>query len=413
MKLTRLALAMAAAAVVSTPALATNGTAMIGVGAQSVATGGTGTAAFYGSENVIVNPGLIGKSEGTEFAFGGTLFKPSVTNDGNNPNGGKTTSSADTFVIPSVSLASRINKNLTFGIGMFGTSGMGVDYSDASLTGADRGLMQAQSNLQIMKFVPTLAYNQNNFGIGFSPVIQYGSLDINYVIPNGTGGLTADKHVGSGMASDLGMGFNIGGYFDINKDLTVALAYESAISMKYKNQLSTASQPFVDFGILSSAFSDTLEQPAVIKAGVSYNLGNITLTGDYKQIQYGSAKGYKDFNWQDQNVIALGAKYSGAGYWIGAGYNKADNPIKEMSSTATGGLATNMFNNLFFPATTESHITIGGGYSLTKHVAIDAAAFIAPEVKTAVTVSDMAGGTATNTSTHSQVGYTVTVRYNF
>ncbi|MBD3727759.1 MAG: outer membrane protein transport protein [Moraxella osloensis] len=407
MKKTKLALAITTA-VFATSAMATNGTNMTGVGAQSSAMGGTGVAAFYGAENVIVNPAIIGKAQGTEFSFGGTLFKPSVSNDGSYAAGGQTDSDADTFVIPSVSLASRINDNLTFGIGMYGTSGMGVDYSKA--TGATQsGLMQAQSNLQIMHFVPTLAYNEANFGLGISPIIQYGSLDINYRMDPGTGTQT----YGTGMASDLGFGMSLGGYFDINKDLTIAASYTSAISMKYDGQLSTASAPFVTFGMLPQAFSDTLEQPAELKAGIAYNMNNITLTGDFKQIRWSEAKGYKDFNWQDQNVIALGAKYTGNGYWVGLGYNKADNPIKEMGAAETGGLATNMFNNLFFPATTEQHYSIGGGYNLTKNVALDAAIVIAPEVETSVVVSDMMGGTTTNTTKHSQQAYTVSVRYNF
>ncbi len=421
--MTKVALAVSAT-IFASSAMATNGTNMTGVGAQSSAMGGTGVAAYYGAENVVVNPAMIGKSTGTEFSFGGTLFTPSVANDGSYAAGGTTDSTADTFVIPSVSLTSRISDTLTFGIGMYGTSGMGVDYSTA--TGATQaGLMQAQSNLQIMRFVPTLAFNKDNFGIGFSPIIQYGALDINYnmggkaaayygapgyeAIPQG--GFT---NIGKGAASDLGMGYSLGGYFDVNKDLTVAASYTSAIAMKYDGQLSTASAPFAVLGALPEAFADDLEQPAELKAGVAYQMDNVTLTADFKQIKWGDAKGYSDFGWEDQNVIAVGAKYQGNGYWVGAGYNAADNPIKPMAADAAGGLATNMFNNLFFPATTEQHFSLGGGYKLTKAVAIDAAIVIAPENKTTVTVSDgTPTGTTTNTTTHSQAAYTVSVRYNF
>ena len=417
MKKTKLALAISSA-VFASSAMATNGTNMTGVGAQSSAMGGTGVAAYYGAENVIVNPAMIGKSTGTEFTFGGTLFKPAVSNDGSYAAGGTTDSDADTFVIPSVSLTSRISDSLTFGIGMYGTSGMGVDYSKA--TGPTQsGLMQAQSNLQIMRFVPTIAYNEDNFGIGFSPIIQYGALDINYDMDGaGAGGLGIPaggfQTIGSGMSSDLGFGYSLGGYFDASEDLTLAASYTSAISMKYDGQLSTASAPFVAFGMLpiGGAFADDLEQPAELKAGIAYKMGNYTLTGDFKQIKWGDAKGYSDFGWEDQNVFAIGAKYQGNGYWVGAGYNKADNPIKEQAITGDG-LAINMFNNLFFPATTEQHFSIGGGYNLTKNVALDAAVVIAPENKTSVTVSDMAGGMTTNTTKHSQNAYTVSVRYNF
>lgn len=412
MKKTKIALAITAAVMVSQPVLATNGTNMVGLGAQSAAMGGTGVAAYYGAENVVVNPGLIGKAVGSEFAFGGTLFQPKVTNTG--VAGTEETSTADTNLIPSVSLVSRINEELTFGIGMYGTSGMGVDYSKSAMH------LEAQSNMQIMRFVPTLAFNQDNFGVGISPIIQYGSLDINYEMGDPTaacpGPSCGPGNVGKGMASDLGFGFSLGGYFDITQDLTLAAVYTSAIKMKYDGQLSTASQPFEDFGMLTSAFGDELEQPAELKIGAAYTMGNMMYTADFKQIAWGSATGYKDFGWEDQNVIALGAKFSGNGYWAGVGFNTGNNPIKEQAATTAHGQTVNFFNNLFFPATTETHISVGGGYSLTSHLTVEGAIVMAPEVKTTVTGPDLVGGSpagADNTTTHSQMGYTITARYNF
>lgn len=423
--LTQNMLATAVAALFIAPAaFATNGTNMTGVGAQSVALGGTGVAAYYGAENVIVNPALIGKGTGTEFAFGGTLFKPNVNNNGLG-GGADTTSSGDTYVIPSISLSSRINNSLSFGIGMYGTSGMGVDYGNEKAANK-AGLFQAMTSLQIMRIVPTIAYNTANAGIGFSPIIQYGALDINYVTPPSFG----NQRVGAGMASDLGFGFSLGGYYDITKQFTVAAAYTSAIDMKYRDQLSTASSPFVG-QTLQSGFADQLEQPAEVKIGAAYTMGNIMLTGDFKQIRWGEAKGYKDFGWEDQNVIALGLKYSGKGYWIGAGFNKADNPIKKFSGTpaamtpqaigsAAEGATKNMFNNIFFPATTESHFSVGGGYDITKNVTLEGAIMYAPEVTSTVDTTMLTSNPATmtinpstNTTKHSQMAYTIQAKYKF
>ncbi|RUM91655.1 MAG: aromatic hydrocarbon degradation protein [Thiomicrospira sp.] len=411
MKKTRLALAIATAAMVSTPVLATNGDSLIGLGAQSRAMGGTGTAAFFGSENALTNPGLLGKSEGTEFAIGGTLFKPSVKADSTVAGQTSPTSANDTNIIPEVSLSTRLSENLTFGLGIFGSAGMGVDYQD------DPKLFKAYSNLQLMKFAPTLAYNADQFGIGFAPVIQYGSLDINYQNSSG-------NTVGNGMSSDLGYGFNLGGYFDITNNLTLGLSYQSAIDMKYKNQITTAAS-----GFNLTGFSDNLEQPAEIKAGVAFTTGSLMLTADAKQIKWGSAKGYKDFNWKDQNVFAVGAKYSGNGYWAGIGANYGDDPISKLDESKTaaqGGYknqATNMFNNVFFPAIVTTHVTVGGGYSLTKNLAIDGAIVYAPEVNKTINTGAVSGALTSNNTmaadatkektTHSQIGYTVSLRMNF
>lgn len=434
-KLTQNMLATAITTLFIAPAaFATNGTNMTGVSAVSSALGGTGTAAYFGAANVIINPAMIGKGDGTIIGFGGTLFKPSVSNDGGNPAGGKHSSSADTFVIPSVAISSRINNNWSFGIGMFGTSGMGVDYSGypAGATDMTRGLFKAQSTLQIMRIVPTIAYNSGNFGVGFSPIIQYGALDVNYDA-SGIGG----ARFGSGMSSDLGMGFTLGGFYDVTKQFTLGAAYSSAIDMKYKNQLNGQTGAASNFGLTN--ITDQLEQPAEIKVGAAYTMGNIMLTGDFKQIRWGEAKGYKDFGWQDQNVIAVGLKYTQPGYWLGVGFNKADNPIKALPATsmmnpgeANNG-AINMFNNIFFPATTESHFSVGGGMSLTKNVSIDGAVVYAPQVTTTVNTTALSQGMAfqgagggaagmaaaagvgntSNSTSHSQIGYTVSVRYKF
>lgn len=424
-KMTQNLLAASVATLFIAPAaFATNGTNMTGVGAQSVAMGGTGVAAYYGAENVIVNPAMIGKGAGTEFAFGGTLFKPNVQNNGLG-GGADTTSSGDTYVIPSISLSSRINNNWSFGLGMYGTSGMGVDFGNEKAANK-AGLFQAMTSLQIMRIVPTIAYNTTNAGIGFSPIIQYGALDINYTTPPTFG----SQRVGAGMASDLGFGFSLGGYYDITKQFTVAAAYTSAIDMKYRDQLSTASSPFVG-QTLQSGFADQLEQPAEVKLGAAYTMGNIMLTGDFKQIRWGEAKGYKDFGWEDQNVIALGLKYSGKGYWVGVGFNKADNPIKKFSGTPTAmtaqalgsaaeGATKNMFNNIFFPATTESHFSVGGGYDITKNVSLEGAIMYAPEVTSTVDTTMLTSNPATmtinpstNTTKHSQMAYTIQAKYKF
>lgn len=398
MKQTRLALAVAAAAMISQPVLATNGDHLIGLGAQARALGGTGTAAFFGSENALTNPALIGKMQGTEFAIGGTAFMPRVEADATTFGATKSKSDADFSVIPEVSLATRINDQLVFGLGIYGSAGMGVDYRD------EAGLVKGYSNLQLMKFAPTLAFNDGNWGIGFAPVIQYGALDINYEMDPGPG------NVGNGMSQSYGLGFNLGGYFDVTPALTLGLAYQSAIDMKYKDQISNAGDNFN----LNGMFGDNLEQPYEIKVGAAYTLGSMMYTADYKKIGWGSAKGYKDFNWEDQNVFALGAKYTTNTYWLGVGYNYGKDPIKKFSGADYASQATNMLNNHFFPAVVESHFTLGGGYSFSENLAVDMAlTYAAQKTKTVDTTFVSQGNPSEHKVTHSQLGYTLSLRMNF
>jgi len=418
MKLNKLLLALAASGL-ATSAFATNGDTLIGLGAQSRALGGTGTAAFFGSENALTNPALLGKSKGTEFAFGGTVFMPDVEATSNvaTPPGSSAsqTSEADLSLIPEVSLSNRINDNWTLGIGMFGTAGMGVDYRDTD------ALFNGYTNLQLMKFAPTAAYNSGNFGFGFAPVIQYGALDINYRQDTNADGIT-DTTVGNGVSSDIGFGFNLGAYWDVTKDLTLGATYQSAIDMEYDGQITTAAGGFM-LPAMGVNLTDHLEQPAEFKVGIAYTTGPWMITGDYKLIKWGSAKGYEDFNWDDQDVFALGVKYTGNGYWVGAGYNYGKDPIKVLPNAATmptayTNQAINTFNNHFFPAVVESHFTVGGGFSIGKNSMVDMALVYADEVDktidtSVITAAFGGSGATSHTVTHSQLAYTISVRMNF
>jgi long-chain fatty acid transport protein len=378
-------------------AYATNGDEMMAVGSQSTALGGTGVANYMGADSMWANPAMLGKSKGSEVVGGVNVFKPMVTNDGFFGNA-TTGSSVNNSYIPDLSYASRIDDSWSYGVGMAGVSGMGVDYSSASTP-----FLKAQDNLMGLRVMLTLAYNGSNYGIGLSPIYQLSSLMLSY---DGSAYGYATVNQVKNTTSSSNAGYLVGGYFDVMPSLTVAAAYQSQIQASYGTQISAAAS---GFGL---SFTNDLYQPAQIKAGVSYAVADaVTLTLDYKQIQWSQANGYKDFNWQDENVYALGAKYSGGGYWLGLGYNNSNNPIAALSGSTSAGAATNMFNNLFFPAVIQDSITLGGGYDLTKSFALEGAVVYSPEVKTTVSISKLTGGS--NTTKHSQEAAEVSLRYKF
>ena len=387
-------------AAVSPLAYATNGDEMMAVGAQSTALGGTGVANFMGAESLWANPAMLGKAKSSEVAGGVNLFKPKVTNTGM-ANNGAGSSTADTSYIPDISYASRINDSLTYGVAVAGIAGMGVDYTGASPT---LGLISAKSSLSILRVVADVAYNTDNYGIGFAPIFQSGSLMLSYF--NGQWNNQAQN-----KDSSTGFGYSIGGYYNATTAVTVGAAYQSRIAAKYGSQISDGGAKFGLTG--ASAFGDNLDQPAQMKLGIAYAApGNITLTADYKVIQWGSAAGYKDFNWKDQNVVAIGAKYAGSGYWLGLGYNHGNDPIAATANDTYRNAAINIFNNLFFPAIVTNSYTFGGGYDLSRSLAIEGAAVITPEVAKTVAISQIPGAT-TNTTTHSQQAFEVSLRYKF
>ena len=76
-----------------------------------------------------------------------------------------------------------------------------------------------------------------------------------------------------------------------------------------------------------------------------------------------------DQNWEDQTVIMLGGQYMvNKDIAVRAGINHASNPVPDKSL------------NPLFPATIESHITAGFGWTMAPGQLIDVAVTVAPEV---------------------------------
>jgi long-chain fatty acid transport protein len=411
---------VAALALGSTSAFATNGDHMMALGAKATSMGGVGIATAFGAESALANPALI---KGNEITFGGTLFMPSVEFQGetNNPMDPSKfqTSDTDLSMIPSVGFSYDVNDKFTWGLGMYGTAGMGVDYRDDvamyndgtgmpgglenAYMGAMNGTNQLSTALQIMKFALPMSYRPiSGFSVGIAPVVQYGALGMSYnngaytASADGAGGLNYNNvRTGAGTSDDLGFGYEFGISYEIS-GATIGAVYKSAIDMEYANQISEAT---ANFGL--QGFSDNLEQPAEIGIGVSYTMSGNTIALDYKNIAWSSAAGYEDFGWDDQNVIALGYEYKAQKWSIRLGYNHSNNPVVEQNGAAglgaTGptnykGAVLNYFNLAGFPAIIEDHYTIGGSFNISEKTSIDLAYVYSPEVSESFDTSAMTQG---------------------
>lgn len=384
----------AAVALSATSAFATNGDNLIGLGAKARGMGGAGIAMTHGAESGLINPAMITGVQGTEISFGGTIFMPKVKTDMGDGTGSHE-SAADLSVIPEVAIAQKASDNFYWGIGMFGTAGMGTDYRNANAN------MAMVTNLQLMQFAVPLAYKANGFSFGIAPVLQYGSLDINYDTTALGGGPSTTK----GVAQDFGFGYNVGAAYEIS-DLTVGAVYKSKIDMTYQGQISQAL-----FDFTGTLGSDHLEQPAEMGVGLAYKMGNSTIALDYKKIKWSDAKGYKDFKWEDQSVYILGYEYAENNWALRAGYNHAKSPIKDQG---VAGSLYNVLNLLGFPAIVENHYTVGGTYAFSKMTSLDLAYVYAPETsqKYAYQIPPMPGASTIETK-HSQQGVSAQLNFKF
>ena len=460
---------VAALALGSTSAFATNGDVMIGQGAKSRAMGGVGIAKSFGAESALANPAMINSVENMEVSVGATFFMPTVkfnSNAGANafpPElGGAYPGSAtvgaqqsknDFSVIPEIYFGHKINDSFSYGVAIAGTAGMGVDYTGLAGTANDNGAFNMETNLQLLKVAVPLAYSVAGFTIGVEPVLQYGTLQMNYLRGNPTptqpDGSDAFIPSDNPNSASTGFGYEVGLAYEIS-GLTVGAVYKSEIEMEYKDNIASATKHFgfspdangVPQGIASGDF---LNQPAEIGLGLAYSMKGNTIAFDYKNIQWGNAKGYKDFGWENQNVYAVGYEYATKSWAVRLGYNYGASPIAEQdgsSMAADGGKgyengAKNFFNLAGFPGVVEQHLTLGGGYQITELVGLDASMIYAPEVSNSFDTTGMtqglvyqgalkqgapaeqaqqaAGAASASTAdvTHSQLGFTVALNFKF
>ena len=376
---------VAALALGATSAFATNGSTMIGMGAKTRGMAGIGIGMGHGSESTLSNPAFIAniKSD-TDVSFGGTLFMPDVesTNTLASPAGvgptNTSTSKADTFVIPSISIAHKVNDNFYTGVGMWGTGGLGVDYRDTSASAVGGSQLQMVTSLALMQFGVPMVYTTGSMSVGITPIIQYGTLDINYANP-----MTGDGNVGAGVGSDISLGYNLGLAYT-TKGLTIGAVYKSKIDMEYDGQLAAALTPMT-----GGYANDTLSTPCEYGVGVSYNTGGHTIALDYKNINWEDAAGYKDFGWEDQDIFVIGYEYATDKWAIRAGYSDTDSAVQDNSGKgldpATVPNLTNTMNAIGFPGNIETHYALGGSYNVSKTVSVDLAYVYAPEVTSSFT----------------------------
>jgi long-chain fatty acid transport protein len=357
---------------IAAAAHATNGDNVIGIGPIARSMGGVGIAAPQDAISaVFANPAAMcfgAYCPGSEFNFAGTLFRPKpeakVSAGGINASAH---SDEKVYAIPAIGISAPITTSprpLRFGLAAYGVSGLGVDYRDTDLDQSVPGFggfpLVAGSNtqLQIMKFAPALAYQPTErLSLGLALHIDYSSLDL-----------------GDGSTFNYGYGYQLGTIYRVTDAISLGASYVSPQKVKYENVLSTGN------------FSQNLEleSPQQVGFGVAFTLfDKLLLEGDVKWLNWSDAQGYHEFDWDDQWVYALGAQYEVIPkLFLRAGFNYASNPVKRhqnfngtTTTTVQGTTLPTYYYETFriigFPAIVEYHVTAGIGYEFSPKFAIN------------------------------------------
>jgi len=129
-----------------------------------------------------------------------------------------------------------------------------------------------------------------------------------------------------------------------------------------------------------------LESPQNLAFGVAFQPNTrLLIEGDVKWINWGDADGYKDFEWDDQWVFAVGAQYKATPKLVlRLGFGYAEQPIDTKAQVSAGprsvqGYALpfgqtqfSAFKMLGLPAIVETHVGVGIGYDFSDTLSLNA-----------------------------------------
>ena len=376
------------AVVLAIPAMATNGDNLIGVGPISRAMGGVGIAAPQDAISaVFANPAAMCFGPfcpTSQVDFAGTLFMPDVKAKVSGPAGPapgmgiggtiKDDSDDEVYAIPAIGISVPITDGLSppdwrFGLAAFGVTGLGVDYRESNLdqpgyypftdydptAPGDGPLITGEyTQLQSMRFAPAFGYQRNaKLSFGLAGIVEYSNLDL-----------------GNGSDWDYGFGLQGGAIFRPINDLSLGLNIITPRKLEFEK--------VADFDNSGSLDDLDLEAPLEIGAGAAYMFNQFIIEADVKWINWSDADGYKDFDWNDQWVFAIGGQYQPIPkLFLRAGYNYAKTPVddndgfdgrstkKVQGKVIPSEYYYETFRLIGFPALVEHHVTLGIGYEFT------------------------------------------------
>jgi long-chain fatty acid transport protein len=257
-------------------------------------------------------------------------------------------SDSDLYLIPSGAVALRMNERVTFGMGMAGLSGMGVDFDDVMPAAPTN--QAVVTTKQFYKIAPGFAWEVNDrLALGAALNIDYQSL----AMYNNNMQLPQNQVYGYGATFGL--------TYDLNDQVRLGASYITQQEMDA-----------FKWNTLAGRFEMTMDAPAQLAVGAAWRPGEDWLVEfDVKHIAFSDVLGDVKvktpagtstiaFGWDDQTVFALGVQRRlSPKMTVRAGLNYGESPIgPEDVGTNVGSLAV-----------TETHASVGLTRDFTERVA--------------------------------------------
>ena len=401
-KAMRLGVAVAAAlsCAFAGSAMATDGYQLIGIGQYAVGMGGAVVAAPDDPLSAAIsNPAGLAMIK-PQAAFSAEIFNPTrKTNLGF----GEIGSHSNVYGIPAIGwVAPAFGDGIVFGGGVYGTSGLGVNYLQPNVMGPAyqyvknnqvqspsptlaEGVAQAYSSITFIQMAPSIAMKVNSHlavGASLNIAAEQGSFQQTfspYSPAIGSKGLNA--YVGGGLNLSTpswayGVGLTLGALYKVNDMVTLGFTYKSPmIFTPLTFQGGPQAAPSANGGEIQGAsgqYSGHLNYPQQIAMGLAIRPTSrwlVSVEGQWINWHntlntfniYGPWQGTNvvalPLNWRNQWVANIGTQYDLTNWLqVRAGYTWGSNPVPNSSAAIAA--------NTIFPAIVQNAITFGATQKL-------------------------------------------------
>lgn len=329
-----------------------------------------GSAALANDPSVLMsNPAGITQLKGIQISANAQVILGNLrfSRDSNNQFGGNEGGNSLEY-LPGASLfiSHQIDERSTVGFGMYGNFGLALDYDD---DWAGRYFTQEAAIIGV-SLQPTWAYKfTDDLSIGIGPRIMVGYYRTEMAINNNLLGL-ADRPDGQleYKDTDVGVGVNLGGLYQVNPRTRLGLAYTSKVKLEFDDNphLSDINNPLLNAALRRlevDALELDLNVPQTVTASIAHELdGQWTLLGslgwqDWSEFgdvgvdvdaNGGGTSRTVDRKYKDTWHASIGAMYQATPQWrysVGLGYDSSavddedrtvDNPMGEAWRLAAG-----------------------------------------------------------------------------
>jgi long-chain fatty acid transport protein len=330
----------------SSSAWATNGYQLIGVGSYQKGMAGATTAAPHDAMCALSNPAGMALI-GSRADFNMEMFNPNRRADLSSFGGAANEGGSRLYGVPAIGwTAPAFNRtDVYFGGGMYGTSGLGVDY-DVFNAGAF-GQADIYTAIQFWKMAPTVAGRvTDRLTLGVALNADYQSVEINEAF-RGITLVGAPSVVSLNLSRSpgtFGLGTTIGAMYKVSDRVDVGFAYSS--QQYFQN---------TEYRLPSGAVTNF---PQATGTATNASAGRFDLDMNFPQ-QWALGVAARPV---DRWLVSFDLK------WINWAATHDSVKLK-----GTFGLDTNgdgvadVFNNLAFPAVVEDHLTLGATYRFGDH----------------------------------------------